>query len=269
MALSGTIYLPCDIPIEESDRGGRGVAVYIQDQTTGVLDLPFLQQLNTSTLAADAVVGATTVMLSPGHGTNIGDIIELASNSDGSLFMQARALGVAGDVITICTPVNVAYTTGDSSVVISNDNMAVDGSSTPVVFAVNPLPIQSGDMVRVICGITDNADMDFETFGGINGGLTNGAVMRVNNGDGTYRNLANFKTNGAIELYSYDARYFENNGGGTRGFSARMTWGSQGKHGVVIRLDGALGESLEMVIQDDLTSLLAMYWLAQGSELQD
>ena len=265
--LNGTNYIP--FPIEVSDRGGVGVPIYIQDQTTGVLDLLFLQQLNTASLAVDTVISSRTVTLSPGHGAVVGNILELADNTNGSYFMQARILIVAGDVITLCTPINLVYTTSNTSVVISNDNMAVDGSGTPVIFAVNPLPNQSGDMVRVICSITDNSDMDFESFGGISGGLTNGVVLRVNNGDGTYRNIANFKTNGAIELYAYDARYFTNNGGGTRGFSARMSWGSQGKHGAVIRLDGSLGEALEMVVQDDLTPLIAHYWIAQGSELQE
>lgn len=266
MALSGTNYLP--FPVETSDRGGIGVPIYIQDQTTGPLDLLFLREINATTLAANTVVGSRTLTLSPGHGAVIGNTLELADNTVGAYFMQSVITNVVANTITLSSPINRVYTTSNTSVVVSSANMNVNGSVTPVIFSVNPLPVQSGDMVRVIVSMTDNTGMDFSTFGGISGGLANGVVLRVNNGDGTYRNLANFKTNGDIELYSYDARYFENIGGATRGFSARMTWGGQDKHGVVIRLDGALGEKLEIIVQDDLTSLINMRWIAQGSELQ-
>lgn len=254
---------------EVSARGDKGVKTYIQDQTTGLLDLPFLQELSTSaTLAVDTIVDTRFITLSPGHGAVVGNWIELGSTIDGSLFMQARIIGVVGDVIEICTPVNRVYTPSTTAVILSNDNLAVNGSVTPVVFRVNPTGVQEGDMVRFVIVMTDNAAMDFETFGGIVGGLTRGLVFRINNGDGTYRNIVNYKTNGQIELYAYDARYFTNIGGGTRGFSSRKTWGGQDKQGVVVRLNGSIGESLEVIVQDDLTSLISLYVLCMGHEVQ-
>lgn len=265
VALNGTNYLP--FPIEISNRGGIGVPIYIQDQTTGVLDLPFLQLLSAPTLAVNAVVGSRTVNLSAGHSVVVGNTIELADSGAGNIFMQAKVLNVAANTITIDTPVNYAYQVGSTNIVVSASNMAVDGSVTPVVFVVKPLPQQKGDMVRTICSMTDATDMDFSTFGGMPA-LTNGCVMRVNNGNGTYRNIGNFKTNGDIARYSFDTNFYENKAISIRGFSARITWGSTHKHGVIIRLDGAIGESLEMVIQDDLTGLVTMDWMVQGSEVQ-
>ena len=260
-----------DIPIETSARGGRSVAVTLQDQTTGVLDLPFLQDANAISLAADTVVGSRNITLTAGHGlttvANAGDVIELADNADGSFFTQCEIVTVTADVILLDCPVNRIYTTAASTISHSIKSMNVDGSVTPQIFTVKPLSTQAGDITRIICEIRDNAAMDFETFGALPA-LTNGVAVRVNNGDGTYRNVFNFKSNGDIILMCFDHNFAVNNGGGTRGFTSRITFAGQSKHGVAIRLDGALGEELEMVIQDDLTGLTRMHWVGQGSELQ-
>jgi hypothetical protein len=265
---------PDPLPIEVSARGGRSVAVTLQDQTTGVLDLPFLQAGSAITLAADTVVDDNDITLTAGHGlttvANAGDVIELADNVNGSFFMQCEIVTVVGDVVTLDCPVNRIYTVAGSTVSHSIKGMNVLGSiASPEIFSVEPLVNQSGDMTRIICEIRDNTGMDFETFGGLTA-LTNGVVIRVNNGDGTFRNLYNFKSNGDIILQSFDHDFATNIGGGTRGFTARITWAGQTKHGVAIRLDGAVGtgEKLEIVIQDDLTGLTRMHWVAQGSELQ-
>ena len=259
------------IPIEITDRGGTGVAVFIQDQTTGVLDVPFLFTESTPTLAVDTVINSRIVTLTAGHGlttADAGKVMEVADTTNGSNFMQCEIVSVTGDDVLVDCPVNRIYTTTESLVAVSNKDMNVDGSSTPVIYSVLPFSLQLGDMVRIITDIRDNSSMDFETFGGLPA-LTNGVVVRVNNGDGTYRNLYNFKSNGDIIEQCFDHQFFLNNGGNIRGFTARLTWGGQSKHGVVIRLNGALFESLEFIIQDDLTGLTRMQWTAQGSEVQN
>lgn len=255
-------------PLETSDRGNSALPVFVQDQTTGVLDLPFLQELNTTALVADTAVNSHTVSLAPGHGAVVGNTLEIADTTNGSWFQQSLVLAVAGDNITLDSPICRIFTVSNTTVVVSSKDMAVSGTpGAPVVFSVNPLNVQEGDITRLICTITDNVDMDFETFGGLPA-LTNGIVLRVNNGDGTYRILQNFKTNGDIALYSFDTSYFANNGGGTRGFQSRMTFAGQSKHGVVVRLDGSINESLELLVQDTLIGLNSMQWLSQGSEVQ-
>jgi len=260
-------------PLETSDRGGVGIPVFVQDQTTGILDVPLLNLLSTPTLAIDTVADGANrdITLTAGHGltvANIGNIVEIGDSTDGTAFMQSAITGVVGDVITLDSPINRVYTIAASIVAVSNEDMNVDGSVTPVVYSVLPFTLQKGDMVRIIVEIRDNSPMDFETFGGIPA-LANGCVLRVNNGDGTYRNLYNFKSNGDMIEQGFDHDFFLNNGGNIRGFTCRITWGGWSKHGAVIRLDGALNESLEFVIQDDLTGLTRMHWTAQGSEVQD
>ena len=123
-------------------------------------------------------------------------------------------------------------------------------------------------MVRIILEIRDDSDMDFTTFGGI-APLLNGCVLRVKNPDGSFKNLFNFKDNGDIIKQGFDHSFLPNNGQGDRGFTARITWGGQSKHGVVIRLEGSLGEELQLVIQDDLRGLSRFHLTAQGHEIQN
>ena len=261
-------------PLETTARGGTGIPVFVQDQTTGVLDLPFLQDLGAITLAADTVVGSRNITLTAGHGLTTGanarDIIELADSVNGSHFMQTELVTVTGDVILLDSPVNRIYTAASDLVGVSKRQMNVDGSTTPQIFDISPLPQQSGDITRIICELRDTVAMDFETFGGIPA-LTNGLVLRVNNGDGTYRHIANFKSNGSIIQMCFDHSFATNNGGGTRAFTARLSFAGQEKHGVAVRLDGAVGtgERLELIVQDDLTGLTRMQWMAQGSEVQN
>ena len=252
---------------ETSDRGGTGLAVFVQDQTTGLLDVPFLQDRGNFTLAIAVTVDTRTFTASPGHNIVIGESIELADLGT-ETFMQAIVLNVVGDVITIDTPLNFPYSTDDVGV-RSILSLMVDGSVTPQIFSILPLPDQLGDMVRVQFTLESDSEMDFSTFGGANA-LTNGCVLRVNHGDGTYTNIFNFKNNGDIIHQTFDHAFLQPKAGNTtKGFVARLTWGGQSKHGVVVRLDGRLNEALEVVIQDDLTAGNTKFVLVgQGSEVQ-
>lgn len=254
-------------PVETSERGSVGSTVFILDQTTPVLTVPFLQERAAVTLAAPTSIGDRTIVLQAGHSVTAGEVIELAQVGS-NVFMQSAVLDVSVNTITLDQPVNAVYATTDTAIA-STQNMNVDGSVTPQIFSVLPGPTQSGDMVRMIVEMRGTADMNFSTFGSI-ASLTNGCVLRVKKADGTFRNLFNFKNCGDIIEQAYDHSFFPNNGGGVRGFTSRLTWGGPGKHGVVIRLDGALGEELQLVIQDDLSAaaMQRFHVTCQGHELQ-
>ncbi len=256
---------------ETSNRGTTGLGVFVQDQTTPVLTVPFLQTRSAVTLSADTIIDDRDIALTAGHGTLVGEIIEIAEVGTTN-FIQSEVITVNANVITLDQPVNRIYTTGNSIAQRSTASLLVDGSVTPEVFSILPLPGQSGDMVRVIWELRgdNNGTMDYSTFGS-RAVLTNGCVLRIKNSDGTYRNLFNFKNNGDIIEQCFDMVFLEPATGNTvPGMTARLTWGGQSKHGVVIRLDGSIGEELQIVIQDDLTLTNTRFHLtAQGHELQE
>lgn len=258
---------------ETSDRGNTALKTFVQDQTSPVLTVPFLLGRAALTLALDTVLESRTITLTAGHGVVDGEIIELADTSV-MRFMQAQVIvgGVAGDVITLDQPVNRVYTVAGSVVQASSNDILVDGSGAPVIFSVLPLPNQVGDMVRIILEMrgTNNGAMDFTTFGSA-AALLNGCVLRIKNSDGTFTNLFNFKSNSDFIEQAFDHDFLEPKGGNTKtGFVTRLTWGGQSKHGVVIRLDGSIGEELQLVVQDDLTvGNTRLHLTAQGHELQE
>lgn len=263
---------------ETSDRGSTANKVFVQDQTTEMLDIDFLQVLKPDlTLAVDSVADSRDITLTPGHGMitgvfpvgDVGTILEIGSLSTGR-FVQAKVLAVSGDVITLNQLVGDVFLAG-SSVNTGNRNMAlVDGSTTPVIFRVEPSPVQAGDITRIVIVIIGPTAMDFTTFGS-DDPLPVGLLFRVRREDGSYKNLRTIDVNLEAMLWGFDRDSFIPKTGNTDyGIAFRITFGGQEKHGVVARLDGRILEQLECVVMDNLLAgtNITIRVLAEGSELQ-
>lgn len=252
-------------PLETSNRGSVGVPVFVQDQTTESLDVPFLLERGTFTIDGDTVRDTRFFDAVTGHNIVVGEIIEL---SDSTSFMQSRVLGVIADAIEIDIPINHVYLSGGTGT-RAIDDMRVDGSVTPQVFSILPLSGQAGDMTRVILTIESSTSMDFTKFGD-QSALTNGCVLRVKRENGDFRNQLNFKTNGDFVEKAFDFSALPRSGAGGHGIVFRLTYAGQDKHGVAVRIEGDLNEEWQLVIQDDLSSgLLKLKMSAAGHELQE
>jgi len=253
------------IPIERSDRGSEGVAVYVQDQTTEAVGRPFARVLGSFNIVSPTVVNSRSFTATPGHGIVVGEMLQFDNNV---IYMEGLTLTVVGDVITMDTPFNHAYSSLDTFSRNSID-LRVNGSVTPVVFSVAPLSGQTNDVTRVTLLIESAQAMDFTQFGSIDK-LINGCVLRVKRAEGEYKNLINFKTNGDFIEEATIPLFQGKTGGGGFGFTATLIFAGQQNRGVVIRLDGTLGEQLELIVQDDLSAGLTKFHMrAQGSEIQD
>ena len=107
--------------------------------------------------------------------------------------------------------------------------------------------------------------VDLSQFGNIAGGLLRGIVIR--RVDGEYQNVLNAKTNGDLKNIMFDFDIEVTSGSQQDGFTGRLTFAGQNKMGAVIRI-GA-DEDLQIVIQDDLTSLTSFTVIAEGSGVVD
>lgn len=252
------------IPIERSERGNEGVAVYVQDQTTEAVGRHFVRTLGSFNILAPTVVNSRSFTASPGHGIVVGDTLEFDNNV---IFMRAITLTVVGDAITMDTPFNHAYQVADTFF-RTDISLRVNGSVTPVVFKVAPLTGQTIDITRITLIIESANAMDFTQFGSI-AKLTNGCVLRVKRADGEYKNLINFKSNGDFIEEASTPLFQDKSGGGGFGFAATLIFAGQQNRGVVIRLDGTRGEQLELIVQDNISTGLTKFQMrAQGSEIQ-
>jgi len=242
------------IPTETSDRGDRGVPVFIQDQTTPPLDLRFLERIGTFQLALPTVATSRTFTASPSHGITVGKVIELQNSSN---FCQAFVLSVAGNVIEVDSVIGDVYPAG-VGFPISSDDMRVNGSVTPRIFTLKPDAGQSGDINALQFNIQAANSMDFSSFGSASA-LARGCLIRIRRPNGAFVNLFNVKANGGFVFRGISNYYQQKAGGGLFSFVAQIAFNGQQNRGVALRLDGDLGEELQFVIQDDLSTIGQSY----------
>lgn len=239
------------------------IPINIQDQHTRAFDIKFALMPNTTTITVQANPDDNTITVSGTTGFVDGIAVRLNSVTD-LPFIAHQVGAIAGNVVTLDTPVDRTFPNG-SSVQNGSHHMNVDGSGTTQIFSSSPIP--SGleiDVVRFMGYIQDGSTMDDALFGGI-AALTNGVVLRQNNG--VLTNHWTVKSNGDISLICFDASYSDKAPSGSYGYKFRSTYGGQNKHGVTIRLEP--GETLEVLIQDDLTGLEDFQMLAQGHVVTD
>lgn len=243
--------------------------VSIMDRTTKPVDAFFARSLSTFLVKADT--GASGIdepsliydfsATGPGpHGISPGDEILLLDVVASREFF-AVVLAVVVDTITVDRPIDHDFPLGALGRIVSTQ-MNVDGSVTPVIFSVRAGTIPT-DITRLMIGITDNLAMDSSKFGGI-AALTKGLVFRVLNS--YQKTVFNFKSNGQIKNYSFDAEYDDKAGAGLFGFYSRISFGGDDKHGVVLRISGT--DVLQWVVQDDLTALSSLNVTAQGHDTE-
>ena len=250
-----------------ADALGLSTDVTLQDQDTPTVIAKFNQVHNSTTLAAVGAIDDTTITVASATGIVAGSYIILFH--PGSVrYMVCEAIDIsAAPVIGIDTPLDFAFPIG-TFIDVAITNMATDGSTTPQVFGVRGTGAPPGveltaDITRIIFECQTASAVDLSKFGDISGGLTRGLVLRKR--DGTYNNVFNVKTNGAIEGICFDFREHlaSNPIQGVDGFTARLTFASQGKMGVVQRL--RLGEDLEFINQDALQTITVLTVTAEGS----
>lgn len=242
---------------------GDNLNVLLGDPSTRALDLRFVNPVGPdTTLDGPAVVDVRTLLVVDASGFTDGDYITILDDLGGFFF--AHIIGPpVGNLLNLDTPIDQPYISG-SRVLDLSTNLAVDGSVTPASFKIGPAGGTTEiDITRIIGNIQSDSPMDDSKFGSIVGGLINGCVLRHSNG--VIENTWNVKTNGGLALLGFDFAYSDNSQQGSYGMRFRMSYSGQDNHGVVFRL--LEDESLEFIIQDDLTDLEIFHLVAHGHVL--
>lgn len=167
---------------------------------------------------------------------------------------------VTGNNITVDAPLDYDFPNG-SVVNEGIANMNVDGSVTPVVFVLTPKEDQVLHLLRMLIALEHSTAADDSLFGDLPA-LTNGVVIRVSNNGGTsFNTLTTWHKNKDMKEDMYDVTYTDKAGGGNHGTNGRWTWKNVGN---IINLDETENEIFQVVIQDDLTSLIDFQIKLQG-----
>ena len=243
-----------------------GVPVNIQDQTSAPVDI-FFQQAKTgviSTVATETAEDDLTLELADASNFTVGDYLGMFRVA-GSEFYFGEILSKNVNQVTLDTPIDFAFPVG-SVVIGSSRELNVDGSSTTQVYDVRGGGTEEIDITRIIIKMETSGVPDYSKFGDLTK-LVKGIVLRRNNG--TMNNIFNVKTNGELANLTFDLDVLQasNPAQGINGLVCRMTFAGQDKHGVAIRL--ALGDALELLIQDDLRAIDSFRIIAQGHIVTD
>lgn len=261
-------------PIYVRNPAGVNIDVLLGDQVSPSLDLYFTYPINTTSLdGAISKYQYNNITLAAGHGAVVGNQISIIG-SGGLVVTTGQVTAVASNDVTIDIPSSNDFDDG-AIVLLSERNLgaAVYGSgsqASPSIYRfLNPIsPGVDIDVTRLMWQMVCATGVDLSLFGDL-AALTNGMVLRKIESDGTVINYFSIKDNSEISLHAYDMQIYAstNPASGIDGLAARMTWASQGKRGVAIRL--APGDQLQAVIQDDLTGLTTFYLQLQGHVVVD
>lgn len=263
------------VSIKDADNATRTLKIQpdgsadinVQDQTTRMLDLKFINPDLTSftTLSATAAKGDYVVTVTSVTGYAVGAIVGISNPS--GIFYFGEVIGISVNDLTLDTQLDNEFPSG-SNIFAGSTSMNVAGTmASPVSFQIGGFGAGTEieiDITRIMGNMTNSAVMTDETFGGLSI-LTNGIVLRVV--DGETQNIWNLKSNGAIALLCYDATYPEKFPSADYAFRFRNTFAGQSKHGVTVRLRA--GDTLEVLVQDDLTGLTDFQMMAQGHIVED
>lgn len=241
--------------------------VLLQDSTAPIIITHFTNLVTETTLTAVTAKDDYVINVTSAASFVVGQVLTIYSIAANRVFFS-HILAINTLAITLDSPLDFEFQIGDY-VSVGNDDMSVDGSTTPVIFGVrNPttedIPL-AVDITRIIFAIECAGAVNLSQFGDIAGGLLRGVVLRKT--DGTYRNIFNAKTNAELKSIMYDVDIQTAVGVQPAGITGRLTFGGQEKLGAVIRLES--NEDLQIIIQDDLTDLTRFIIMAEGSEVVD
>jgi hypothetical protein len=225
----------------------------------------FHRHTGVATTLAVAVTGGGSAPSSITVASAVGFVVGNAVQISSATIIESTfpmIIAIVGAVLTLDRPLDNSFAIGDAVEVVTT-NMAVNGSVTPVAFRLIPDGSQIWHVVRFLLGMIHNTAADNSRFGNIAGGLTNGCVLRgYNAATGQHRTFTNWKTNADIKMDMYNLDYNDKAGAGNYGTHGRGS--IRDGTGAVPYLDGAAGDYLELLIQDDLTGLIRFLLKAQG-----
>jgi len=254
------------IPLPTESNGA--VPVNIQDQHSRAFDVFFSQDVGSSTtLTTDVVEDAYVISVTTGHGLIQGDFFVLI-DPVGQRGWTGIVITVAGNnTVNVDRPVSYAFPSASTVVQKRTHDLNVNGAATPQTFSIGGSLTAELDITRIMIQMTTDDPALFDQFGDIAVGATfRGIQCRAVNGE--TNDLWNAKTNAELANLMYDVQFFNSaHPQAVNGLAGRMTYAGQTKHGVTLRI-GA-NESIEIIIQDDLSSLLSFHIIACGHFVTD
>jgi hypothetical protein len=214
---------------------------------------------SSSTLDGNVLAGDRTITLVDGSGFAAGNYIDMLQGTS-HVHHWRKIIAVSVNDITIDAPADIDFASG-SSVEEGSADMGVNGSVTPVIFSVTPQGDEILHIGQLLVTIESSAAADDSKFGGLPA-LTNGVVVRVSRNNGAeFETLSTWRTNKDLKEDMYLVVYSDKAGGGNYGVHGK--WNLE-ESGAISKIDETNNDKFEVVIQDNLTSLVDFQIKVQG-----
>lgn len=250
------------VPLKVTVLNGYGALdVFIQDQHTKMLFVPFLVPIATVTMTENTVAGQYTVSLQAGHSFTPTEWFSLRGNG---FFYDGMILVTSTNIITLDQPIDRVYIATNTLATRSSGDLNIDASGGDVIAYVEPPSNISWDVTGIRLVIECETEPDDSKFGNLTV-ITNGITLRKRSPTGNYANFGTAHSNGDMALFTGQVDYTDKSGGGNHG--VRIVADFKAWWGVTIRLRGGQTpntERLEMIIRDDLSTLIRFHILAIG-----
>jgi hypothetical protein len=230
--------------------------VSVQDQVTRPIIAKFNKVEQSTTLAAPASKGDTSIVVTSATGIVEGKYIILF-NPEAVIFLFAIATDITGaPTIVLDSPLDSDFPAGTFVDVAETNLKSIGSLGSPVIYGLRGTGAPPGidlsvDITRLIFTATANSAVDLTKFVNLER-LTNGLVLRRRNN--VTENIFNIKDNTELASLMYDVTVQQatNPVQGIDGFVGRLTFAGQNKIGVALRLP--IGDDLELLIQDDIST---------------
>lgn len=213
--------------------------------------------------------GSTTFRIPASAGDKAIDVVSASGFSTGDLIRifdstslersHFHITNIAGTVLTLDRPLDNDFIAGDD---VKEIDIAMNKSgslASPISYKVQPVASERFQLTRILITMLDGTAMDDGKFGGLDL-LANGVLIRISE-NGKMRTLTHWKSNSDLKDDMFDVVYSDKAPAGEFGLSGRWTF-TKGQF--VVDLNGANGDYLEVLIQDNLTGLLDFEVKAQG-----
>lgn len=219
------------------------------------------QHLATYTLSAPITKEAYQFTVTNATGIIVGSYFHIIDNNTGAHDHELLIVtAVNTNTITVNRPLDYSYTVAGTAVNRVNREANVNGSiASPIKFILTPPPGEVWHLGTLNITMRDDSEMDDAKFGGV-AALTNGVLLRVKDVNDNYDTIFHARSNSALFRKGCDLEYSTKAPAGTYGLRAKLS--IKDEVDAVIRLTST--DTLELVIQDDLTGLLGFSVVALG-----
>jgi hypothetical protein len=220
---------------------------------------------NTDTLNQNASIGDSTIEVNTSSQYTANDYITIVEGTtqESDILKVIASDGTDPGTLTLDRPLENAYTTAATVISGVDKNLKTTAGTiaAPITYSIAPPSDESWHIRTLSLIFVDGTNPAIELFSGI-AALTNGLVIRQNGT--TKKNLAVIRSN--QDMYEYfggpEVDIQQKSGGGDYMLSA--LWHLTEHAEAIVKLVGSSGDSLDFVIQDDLTAITEIEVVAFG-----